>query len=116
MKNGVDKLTDLPKTIRKNQGSFFSKLIHTLKPDEYCVVDSYVRKVFNLENESYILSMLVISEAYKKFSMQNQLIMHDLKAAFNGWDIFKGKELTDLKLLDLVMWSLGEQKITSVRS
>lgn len=116
MKNGIDKKTGKLKRVKKNQGSFFSKLIHTLKPNEYCVVDNYVRQLFKLENESYLLSMLVITEVYKKFSRQNSSVMNELEVVFKGWDVFEENKLTDLKLLDLVMWSIGETKNNTTKS
>lgn len=52
----------------KSLGSFFTKLVHTFKPEEITQIDIGLKKHFKLEHESYFISMIVVSAAFLRFS------------------------------------------------
>jgi len=49
----------------KNLGSFFAKLVHTFRPDEYCALDNPIKEYFKLSKESFYVSFFIINHAYK---------------------------------------------------
>jgi len=91
---------------QKSLGSFFAKLVHTFAPDKYCALDNPIKQCLGLEKESFFISFIVISEAYKEWSVENSAIMGKIKLGLESYT--KGKSfnsnMTDLKLLDLVFW------------
>ena len=96
------------KTINKELGSFFSKLVHTFRPNEYCALDNPIKKYFGLKNESFFVSFLIISAEYKHWANDNNSIVQEIKNRFKQADsknIIEHERLTDLKLLDLIFWS-----------
>ncbi len=56
------------KIMVKSLGSFFAKLVHTLNPSQYCSLDNPVKDHFKLTNESFFISFIVISDAYRKWA------------------------------------------------
>jgi hypothetical protein len=96
------------KTIEKDLGSFFAKLVHTFNPSEYCALDNPIKNYFGLEKESFFISFLVISSEYSNWASKNQSIIKFLKMNFEKADkneLIVHSKLTDLKLLDLIFWS-----------
>jgi hypothetical protein len=87
---------------RKNLGSFFAKLVHTLAPDKYCALDNPIKRYFDLEKESFFISFIVINEAYKEWSAKNIAIMDKIKLELEAHS--SNSNMTDLKLLDLIFW------------
>lgn len=90
------------------QGSFFSKLVHTFNPDNYCALDNPVKEYFDLKKESFFHSFLALSSAYKIWSSENQETLTDVRERFIRQDKNKSihhTQVTDLKLLDLIFWS-----------
>jgi hypothetical protein len=47
----------------RREGSFCSKLFHTFFPSEFPPVDNPIRRRFNLKNEDFITSVLIIKKA-----------------------------------------------------
>jgi len=95
------------KTLKKDFGSFFAKLAHTLKPDTFCALDNPIKEYFGFEKESFILAFYIISHSYKNFCSTNQTTIARLKQSFETIDkenIMDHKKITDLKLLDLIFW------------
>jgi len=108
----------------KSLGSFFTKLVHTYKPSEYTPVDRPMKDFFGLNNESYFVSMIVISRAFKKWAIENGNIISEFKdllidymAKENHMVIDKTK-ITDIKVMDTIFWSiantLNEKKVKYV--
>ena len=96
------------KIVRKSLGSFFTKLVHTFKPNEYCALDNPIKNLFDLKNESFYISFIVISQAYKKWIATNPQELSILKIELRKRDknnTLQLDKLSDLKLLDLVFWT-----------
>jgi hypothetical protein len=97
----------------KDLGSFFAKLVHTFRPDDYCALDNPIKDYFGLSKESFFFSFFIISKAYKNWATNNQEILNTIKSRFKQLDkheIIKQDKLTDLKLLDLIFWSKANRK------
>ena len=94
--------------IEKNLSSFFAKLVHTFRPNEFCALDNPIKDYFGLRNESFFISFYVISTAYKKWSNVNRHVITDIRNRFKELDanfVMNHDMVTDLKLLDLIFWS-----------
>ena len=91
---------------QKSLGSFFAKLVHTFAPDKYCALDNPIKQHFGLEKESFFISFVVISKAYKEWSIENSVIMDRIKLELGSHTTDESIKLkmTDLKLLDLIFW------------
>jgi|GEM_PF-1594265 len=97
----------------KDLGSFFTKLIHTFQPNEYCALDNPIKNYFKLEKESFFLSFLIISAEYKHWATDNRKFIQEIKTRFKQMDkqgIIEHERITDLKLLDLIFWSKANRK------
>jgi len=95
------------KNLKKDFGSFFAKLAHTIKPDIYCALDNPIKNYFDLEKESFIVAFYLISQAYMDFSTDHKYCITELKKSFKKRDqknIMTHDKLTDLKILDLIFW------------
>ncbi len=91
-----------------NLGSFFTKLVHNFLPGDYCALDNPIKDGFGLKNEGFFLSFIVISDAYKNYSVSNQKGITEIRNQIFEMDkknLFKKDKLTDIKLLDLIFWS-----------
>ncbi len=97
---------------QKSLGSFFAKLVHTLAPGDFCALDNPIKDYFGLKKESFYVAFVVISQAYKEWSMDNNDIMSKIKLELESF--VKGKtfnsDMTDLKLLDLIFWGQANAK------
>jgi len=90
----------------RKEASFCSKLFHTILPDEFPPVDNPIKKKFNLQNEEFINSVLIIKEGYNLFIKENKdkinLIRNTLlKPKFAYLRI---NELSDIRILDMYYW------------
>jgi hypothetical protein len=100
---------------RKSLGSFFAKLVHTFAPDKYCALDNPIKQRLGLEKESFFISFIVISEACKEWSVENPAIMDKIKLELAAY----AKEnplylkMTDLKILDLILWYWANRELKS---
>lgn len=95
-------------TISKDLGSFFAKLVHTFKPDDYCALDNPIKNYFGLQRESFFIAFSIISSAYKLWAVDNKKLLADMKKQFENIDnkhLIRHDRVTDLKLLDLIYWS-----------
>jgi len=106
--------------VRKNFGSFFTKVVHTFKPEKYTPVDMPMKKDFGLESESYFIALIVISKAFENWANKNRDKMDKLKSllierliiAFPKVSQQKIKDqVTDMKVLDTIFWSVAQEKI-----
>lgn len=92
----------------KDLGSFFAKLVHTFKPNDYCALDNPIKKHFGLKKESFFVSFGIISSAYKLWATDNDRALIEIRQNFKAIDrghIMRHDKITDLKLLDLIYWS-----------
>src|SRR5690606_28730400 len=71
----------------KSLGSFFAKLVHHFSPEDYCALDRPIKNYFGLENESFIMSFLIISSEYKRWSIENQELMKTIREDFKLSDL-----------------------------
>lgn len=92
----------------KDLGSFFAKLVHTFRPNEFCALDNPIKNYFGLKKESFFISFIIISDEYKHWATENQQTILTIKEKFRLADKSRTLNhdlLTDLKLLDLIFWS-----------
>lgn len=92
----------------KDLGSFFSKLVHTFRPEDYCALDNPIKNYFGLAKESFVVSFFIISAAYKQWAKVNHTLIIDIRERLYLEDqkkIINFHKLTDIKLLDLIFWS-----------
>ena len=97
----------------KNLGSFFSKLVHTYSPNEYCALDNPIKNYFGLKNESFYISFIVISSAYKHWVLENENLIKTIRHKFEQKDLngyFQHDKISDMKLLDLIFWCKANNK------
>ncbi|MBK8483853.1 MAG: hypothetical protein IPL31_05785 [Saprospiraceae bacterium] len=92
----------------KELGSFFTKLVHVFRPDDYCALDNPIKNYFGLKKEGFFIAFLIISSQYKHWTLQNAYIVKKIRDIFK--DNYKSEMnihdgLTDLKLLDLIFWN-----------
>jgi hypothetical protein len=103
------------KIIEKNLGSFFTKIVHTFRPTEYTPLDMPLRNFFGLNDESYLVSCIIVSNAYKLWTAdkKNRVRVESLKKHL--YDICKNKSLaidkiSDMRLLNLIFWSVADNE------
>lgn len=97
----------------KDLGSFFAKLVHTFRPDEYCALDNPIKNYFGLKKESFFISFFIISVEYKHWASDNKKLIKVIREKFKQADkkgILQHDKLTDLKLLDLIFWSKANRQ------
>ncbi|HOP48940.1 MAG TPA: hypothetical protein PK874_14905 [Desulfobacteraceae bacterium] len=94
------------KIVRKNLGSFFSKLIHTFVPNKYCALDNPIKKYFGLGSESFFIAFIILSKSYSEWASDNLSLMQKIRKEINCNNTGKqySAKMTDLKLLDLIFW------------
>jgi hypothetical protein len=97
----------------KDLASFFTKLVHTFRPSDYCALDNPIKEYFKLSKESFFISFFIISSAYKNWASNNNKLLGEIKdklKLFDKFEVIKQDKLTDLKLLDLIFWSKANRK------
>ncbi len=94
------------KIVKKNLGSFFSKLIHTFLPNKYCALDNPIKKYFGLGIESFFIAFIIVSKSYCEWTKENIVLMQKIRMEINSNNTGKlySAKMTDLKLLDLIFW------------
>lgn len=91
----------------KDLGSFFTKLVHTFKPNDFCALDNPIKKYFGLHRESFFIAFWVVSRAYKEWVNDHKGLIEQIKQNLKQLDNtgkLQGNQITDLKLLDLIFW------------
>jgi len=99
----------------KDLGSFFAKLVHTFRPDDYCALDNPIKNYFGLKKESFFISFFIISVEYRHWATDNKKLINTIKEKFKQEDkkeVLKHEQFTDLKLLDLIFLSKSKQTLT----
>ncbi len=103
------------KTRHKSFGSFFTKLCHTVEPELYTPMDNPMRDHFGLQDESFPIAMLIVSDAFAKWCGKNKFkvkaikdglaeaINSDLRVGINIESI----QLTNMKVMDMIYWSVA---------
>ena len=97
----------------KDLGSFFAKLVHTFRPNEYCALDNPIKNYFGLKKESFFISFFIISFVYKHWATDNNKLLKTIRKELqlaDKKDILQHNKLTDMKLLDLIFWSKANRK------
>jgi len=99
----------------KSLGSFFTKLCHTVEPELYTPMDNPMRDHFGLQDESFPIAMLIVSNAFAAWCGKNEFkvkaIKEGLAVAFNS-DARMGikiepTQLTNMKVMDMIYWSVA---------
>jgi len=94
------------KFVNKNLGSFFTKLVHTFMPDEFCALDNPIKNHFGLGGESFYIAFIIVSNAYREWVSENSNLMQQIRLELErnkAGQPFSTK-MTDIKLLDLIFW------------
>ena len=94
----------------KDLGSFFSKLVHTFNPSDYCALDNPIKELFGLKKESFFISFIIISNTYRKWAKENPNLLKKIRNEFIKLDVnnkINHEKISDLKLLDLIFWSIA---------
>ncbi len=102
-----EKKTQKEKVVIRNLGSFFTKFVHTFKPNEYCALDNPIKKYFGLKNESFFISFITISQVYKEWIKDNEKIVTKIRQKLEQVEpnnILSNPKLSDMKILDLIFW------------
>jgi hypothetical protein len=100
------------KFIDSEQGSFFTKLVHTFLPDEYCALDGPIKTFFDLKKETFFSSFLALSQAYREYATENPDILKTLRFKLQEADVNNEVHLekcSDLKILDLIFWVMANK-------
>lgn len=100
-------------TGEKHFGSFFTKIVHTFNPDNYCAVDNPIKEYFELNRESYFISLLVISSAFKNWANKNRPRIDSIRKELKNADknnLLQHDKITDMKLLNLIFWSVADNE------
>jgi hypothetical protein len=92
-------------TVRR-EASFCSKLFHTILPDEFPPLDNPIKKKFKLQNEEFLLSVLIIKLGYKKFFEENHDKIDLIRSVLSKpkFAFLRVSELSDIRILDMYYW------------
>jgi len=92
--------------LRKRRGSFCSKLFHTILPSEFPPVDNAIRKRFNVQNEDFITSVLIIKRGYELFIKENSELINLIRKILSKskFSYLRINELSDIRILDMYYW------------
>ena len=94
------------KTVNKDLGSFFAKLVHTFCPDKYCALDNPIKNYFGLNKESFYVAFIIVSQAYEEWARENPILMQQIRTELEKNSVAKtySAKMTNLKLLDMIFW------------
>lgn len=90
----------------RREGSFCSKLFHTFFPSEFPPVDNPIRRRFNLKNEDFITSVLIIKKGYELFVKGNPKLINLIRKILSEdkFSFLRIDELSDIRILDMYFW------------
>jgi hypothetical protein len=91
----------------KRLTSFFTKLAHTVAPDQFSALDNPIRKYFHVNNESFFVSYCLINDTYVQWIKKNRRILRHLRQSIHSYDTDNALQvdaLEDLKILDMIFW------------
>lgn len=93
-------------TKKRREGSFCSKLFHTILPDEFPPVDNPIRKHFGLQNSDFITAVLTIKKGYELFAKENDRLVDLIRKVLSKdkFSYLRVNELSDIRILDLYYW------------
>jgi len=94
------------------QHSFCSKLFHTILPDKFPPVDSNLRNVFKLQNESYILSILIIKKAYEDYIRDNKDKINEIQGILRKFELLQIDKISDIRVIDMFYRCYANNKST----
>lgn len=112
------KLKHRDKTVNVDLASFFAKLVHTFKPNEYCALDNPIKNYFGLEKESFYMAFMIISSEYKAWIIENPVMLKSIREQIRKIDaekIIVQEKLTDMKIMDLLFWRIANKKETVIK-
>jgi len=91
---------------KRKEGSFCSKLFHTILPSEFPPVDNPIKGRFNLQNEEFITSVLIIKRGYELFIKENPRLINLIRATLlkDKFSYLRVNELSDIRILDMYYW------------
>ena len=96
----------------KELSSFFAKLLHTFKPNEYCALDNPIKDYFDLKRESFLIAFFCINAAYEKWN-SNANNINNLREKIKDIDTKNDLQvdlLSNKKILDMVYWHKANVK------
>ena len=97
-------LTHAGLQVHKNLNSFFTKFVHTFRPEEYCALDNPIKELLGLKRENFVSSFLAISAAYQVWIQRHPHALDTLRSAVPPSAHGYSAQMTDVKLLDLYFW------------
>ena len=91
---------------KRREGSFCSKLFHTLLPNEFPPVDNPIRNYFGFHNEELINSVMLIQKGYRLFIKENPYTLGEVRDLFSKekFSYLRAKELSDIRIIDMFYW------------
>lgn len=101
------------KTVDVDLASFFAKLVHTFKPNDYCALDNPIKNYFGLKRESFYLAFMIISSEYKAWIINNHILLKSIRdqiAQIDSGNIIIQEKLTDMKIMDLLFWRIAKNE------
>lgn len=101
---------------KSKQGSFCSKLFHTILPSEFPPLDDAIRNKFDLTKKDFITSVLIIKKGYELFIENNPEKINLLRNILskNKFSYLRIKELSDIRILDMYYWFKENREKTLV--
>lgn len=63
----------------RDLGSFFAKLVHTFRPNDFCALDNPIKKYFGLSRESFYIAFLIVSRAYREWAKDNKRLIEQIR-------------------------------------
>lgn len=115
----VRRLTEKLMSGEKIQFSFTTKMLNIMNDEKYPIYDSYVARAFGLypadsgnmdeKIDRYILNYNIITETYENLLVHYQYIISDFRQVFKC----SKSDLSDMRIIDIIIWQLGEKIINN---
>ena len=101
----------------KIQFSFATKMLNIMNDEKYPIYDSNVAKAFaiytidskNLEDkiDNYVTNYAIIEKVYTELLEKHKQIITNFREVFK----YTEKELSDMRIIDIIVWKIGEKLI-----
>lgn len=94
-------------TMKKELGSFYSKLMNAFDPHCFTALDNPIKSYFGFKSEGFFISYCIINEAYRYFIETNKNTFTSIRnkfLQFDKEDKLKMSRIPELKILDLIFW------------
>jgi|GEM_PF-2556742 len=100
------------------QGSFCSKLFHTIFPEEFPPVDRNLRNTFKLQNESFILAILIIKKGYKEYIQDNENKFKHIRDVLPNekFNELKINKISNIRIIDMFCRFYARNQINKKKS